>query len=516
MKIIDSFIFYNELDLLNYRLNILKDVVDYFIIVESTHTFAGKEKALFYLENKNLFEKFTDKIIHIVVDDVLYKYPDINYEERQQWKNEIHQRNSIELGLKHLNMDDNDLIIISDVDEIPDPNTMVKIKNNEIKITINSLEMDLYYYNINTRFNDKWILPKITQYRTYLNLSISIEDVRNRNCEKIEKGGWHLSYFGDAIFIKNKIENFSHYELNTDSFTNLDKINNRIKNNSDLFDRVYPTLKYVNLSENDYLPNNYEKYLCNYYNKPKYCMLSIGILTYNAPKTLEYTLNTYKKSGLVYLTDDLFVVIQESDKQPEEKNICDSFGLRCILLPDNGNMASGFKAIYENAKYEHLLFLENDFVINSNESDTKKFFENCLYFLTNMKYDYIRGRNRFDAGEPNYAYDNLKHICPSVFINHFHLSESIYWLDNPELIYPSKIERISPLKGEEKWYKSTSKHCAYTNNPYLCSKGFFKENILPFLRFGSNIEDDLTKIWSERNHNCIFGPGLFTHYRKFE
>ena len=57
MKIIDCFIFYNELDMLTYRLNILNDVVDYFVLVESNHTFVGKEKPLFYQDNKHLFEK---------------------------------------------------------------------------------------------------------------------------------------------------------------------------------------------------------------------------------------------------------------------------------------------------------------------------------------------------------------------------------------------------------------------------------------------------------------------------
>ena len=79
-KIIDCFTFYNELDLLTYRLNILNDVVDYFVLVEATHTHIGKEKPLFYQENKHLFEKFNDKIIHVVVDDFSYKYPNINIE----------------------------------------------------------------------------------------------------------------------------------------------------------------------------------------------------------------------------------------------------------------------------------------------------------------------------------------------------------------------------------------------------------------------------------------------------
>ena len=92
IKIIDCFIFYNELDLLEYRLNILNDVVDYFVIVESTHTFVGKEKVLFFNENKHLFEKFNEKIIHIIVDDFPYKYPNINIHNNEQWKNEKFQR----------------------------------------------------------------------------------------------------------------------------------------------------------------------------------------------------------------------------------------------------------------------------------------------------------------------------------------------------------------------------------------------------------------------------------------
>ena len=78
-KIIDCFTFYNELDMLTYRLNILNDIVDYFVLVEATHTHVGKEKPLFYKENKHLFEKFNHKIIHIVVDDFPNKYPNINY-----------------------------------------------------------------------------------------------------------------------------------------------------------------------------------------------------------------------------------------------------------------------------------------------------------------------------------------------------------------------------------------------------------------------------------------------------
>ena len=113
MKIIDCFIFYNELDLLTYRLNLLNNIVDYFIIVESTHTFVGKEKSLFFNENKHLFEKFTNKIIHIIVDDFPHKYPNVNISNNDVWNNEIFQRNAISRGINSIeNLTESDLIII--------------------------------------------------------------------------------------------------------------------------------------------------------------------------------------------------------------------------------------------------------------------------------------------------------------------------------------------------------------------------------------------------------------------
>jgi glycosyltransferase involved in cell wall biosynthesis len=247
-------------------------------------------------------------------------------------------------------------------------------------------------------------------------------------------------------------------------------------------------------------------------------MLSIGILTYNAPKTLENTLNSYKQTGLLDLSDDVFVVSQMSDKQSEEKTTCDSFGVRCVLLPDNGRMAWGFKTIYENAKYENILFLENDFVINANKKDVRTFYANCLYFLGVQKADIVRARSRKDPGFPNYAHINLSHIDPSEFINDKHLSECMYWVKDPEVVYPSKISRIKPFvqNGFWKWYKTTSYSCNYTNNPYACTKTFFRNNILPYVIFDKNLEDEMNNEWRHKNFTCVFGAGLFTHDRKFD
>lgn len=266
MKIIDCFIFYNELDLLTYRLNLLNNIVDYFIIVESTHTFVGKEKKLFFNENKHLFENFNEKIIHIIVDDFPYKHPNVNIDNGDVWKNEFFQRNAISRGINCIkDLSKYDVIIISDLDEIPDPNTLNEIKKGNIKVDINILEMDFYYYNLNTRFKDKWSLCKVISYKRYVRLNINCNDIRNKSCSSILNGGWHLSYFGDKLFIQNKIQNFSHQELNNDNFTTLDKIEERVKNNKDLYDRNY-ILDKINIEDNNYLPIDYDKYLNKYYN----------------------------------------------------------------------------------------------------------------------------------------------------------------------------------------------------------------------------------------------------------
>lgn len=264
-KIIDCFIFYNEIELLTYRLNILENLVDFFVIVESTHTFVGKQKPLYFNENKHLFKKFDEKIIHIIIDDFPFKHPQINFQNNEQWKNEYYQRNSIKKGIELVdNINDNDIIIISDLDEIPDPKTLFLIKENKISIEINSLLMDFYYYNLNTRFSSKWILSKILTYKKYKNLNTDCNTIRNLKCVEIPYGGWHLSYFGNNNFIKNKIENFSHQEFNNDFYTNLTSIENKINNKKDLFNRN-EQLKNIPVNDNDYLPPKYQTYLKNFF-----------------------------------------------------------------------------------------------------------------------------------------------------------------------------------------------------------------------------------------------------------
>ena len=201
--IVDGFMFYNEIDMLLYRLESLKEFVDHFIIVESKYTHSGKEKQLFYNENKDLFKDYNSKIIHVMLDETPFVYPNIDYSKSEQWENEHFHRNCISRGIDKLKLSNEDIIIISDLDEIPDRNVLKNIKNGSVLIdNIYSLNQDLYYYNLNSKVCCSWNAAKILNYKTYISLNLSCQDLRHINCAVIDKGGWHLSYFGDKYFIK--------------------------------------------------------------------------------------------------------------------------------------------------------------------------------------------------------------------------------------------------------------------------------------------------------------------------
>ena len=97
------------------------------------------------------------------------------------------------------------MIIISDLDEIADPLTLEKIKTGIIPVDIYSLEMQFHYYNLNTISITPWAYTKIISFKKFNQLAISCSDIREYSVSIIKNGGWHLSYFGDSHFIKNKI-----------------------------------------------------------------------------------------------------------------------------------------------------------------------------------------------------------------------------------------------------------------------------------------------------------------------
>src|SRR6266568_2718523 len=180
--IYDCFTFFNEFDLLEIRLEELKDVVDRFVLVEATKTFSNRPKRLFYEENKGRFSKFHDRIIHVIVDDL----PE---EPKDSWENQFFQRNAICRGLTNCNPDD--IIMISDVDEIPRASAVAGFTGE-----IAFLEQNLYYYRLNCLCTTaKWAIPIILRYR---NLTTPQEvrmywydQARRKEIPTIANSGWH-------------------------------------------------------------------------------------------------------------------------------------------------------------------------------------------------------------------------------------------------------------------------------------------------------------------------------------
>ena len=264
MKILDCFTFYNELDLLTYRLNLLNDIVDYFIIVEANQTHSGKTKQLFFDSNKDLYKKFDNKIIHII-EDLPYKSDNVAITNDDVWKNENAQRNFIFDAIRSIDgLSESDIIIISDLDEITDPKILYRIKDGYLKVEINALEMDLYYYNLNT-YIGKWCHPKIMSHKKYIELKTDLNAVRLSAFPIIKNAGWHLSYFGDEKFIQNKIINFAHQEYNVPQIIDLTNIKDRVKNCKDIYSRDEVIVR-IEIKDNFNLPPEYDVYLTKYYN----------------------------------------------------------------------------------------------------------------------------------------------------------------------------------------------------------------------------------------------------------
>lgn len=238
MKIYDTFTFFNEIELLDIRLNILNDVVDYFVIVEANKTFQNKMKPLYYEKNSNSFSSFSHKIIHVVVDDM----PDSDDTRLM----ERYQRNAISRGL--LKCKPNDQIILSDLDEIPNPH---KVSNAAKLPGLKIFEQKLYYYYLNKESVELSYLP----WSVMCNYSLlsTPQDIREKlkaiqasllgnkfdigEAKLIKNGGWHFSYLGGVNAILNKIKAFADPEYGKAQYRDIERIRAAIKTGKDLFGR---------------------------------------------------------------------------------------------------------------------------------------------------------------------------------------------------------------------------------------------------------------------------------------
>ena len=273
----DCFIFYDEIDLLEIRLNILDPYVDKFVICEATETLMGERKKMYFEENKKRFSKFEDKIIHVVAETHKEKF--VN-----QYARERYQKNYVINGLKDAKADD--IVIYSDIDEIPNPIELEKIIENFDTTKIYHLAQRMFYFYINYEevsykliaacgdFKEvekkQWLGTKICAYQTAVKWTMDgLRDkkrIEEKESVRIENGGWHFSYMGGdhlGVYerIKRKLQAFSHNEFNRPSVYNPIKVRLKIILGRDLLGRGAKFRK-VKIDESYpiWLRENYKKY----------------------------------------------------------------------------------------------------------------------------------------------------------------------------------------------------------------------------------------------------------------
>ena len=256
MKIYDCFQFFDENMLLDLRLNILNEYVHKFVIVENLFMHNGvKKEAVFDISN---FSKFKDKIIYILVDKLpkgLYDTSKIHNQNEKGNRTidnslmiEHNQRNSILKGLSDAL--ENDLIIVSDVDEIPnlEKNDLRKISKKLIHF-----KQKVYYYKFNLKYNLKpWfgskaclkknlILPqwlRDTKERKYplWRLDIFFSKMKYNSIYHVENGGWHFSNVKSPEEIMKKLKNYGHHWEFNESGLNLDDIKKMVNDKRACYD----------------------------------------------------------------------------------------------------------------------------------------------------------------------------------------------------------------------------------------------------------------------------------------
>jgi beta-1,4-mannosyl-glycoprotein beta-1,4-N-acetylglucosaminyltransferase len=283
MKIFDCFMYFDEEQVLDLRLNVLYKDVDYFVIVESIYNHKGEKRDLLFDIQK--FQKFSDKIIYLIYDKIPKLVKPINNSENENDKDgkyimnalyrENAQRNYILEGLKNAKKDD--LILISDVDEIP---KLSSINLNYIKDEIILFKQDMFYYKYNLALpNFKWTGTKAVKKKRlispqwlrnvkdrkypYYRIDTFFSDKKYMHIKIINDGGWHFSNIKSPEMIEHKLRSYLHHREFDQVSLSVEEINELVKKKQAIYDLRVD--KRVNKVGNGVILENFEiKNLPNY------------------------------------------------------------------------------------------------------------------------------------------------------------------------------------------------------------------------------------------------------------
>ncbi len=252
-KIYDCFMVFNELDLLEVHLAELYDQVDKFVIVECIECQNGKLKPLYFQENKQRYQKYLDKIIHIVVEERPY----LGVED--PWHREFFQRNQILRGLKKCHP--KDIVIITDLDEIlrgDKIQAMVKrLKKNKDPVLVPILDFHRWFYNFKEK--EPMTATILTTYKHVRKHKPQKVRMRRFGHMTFPDGGWHFSNMGGWKTFMEKLHSFSHWRECLADKDNLDpqKTYERIKADLEVveIDETFP--KYIRDHLDEFIQKGY-------------------------------------------------------------------------------------------------------------------------------------------------------------------------------------------------------------------------------------------------------------------
>jgi len=198
--LVDTFMFYNELDVLELRLEVLDRYVDRFVLVESEVNHKGEPKELFFQNNRQRYAKWLPKITHIIVTT------EESPKDQDPWCREKYQRESILRGVQ--DVPNESIVMVSDVDEIPD---LARIPFEKLPHILNSVHMWMFEYSLEYIFTgEPWFGTVITTAELFRRVGPNALRDGRWKFPCMQYAGWHLTSFGDAKHVANKHRTFAH------------------------------------------------------------------------------------------------------------------------------------------------------------------------------------------------------------------------------------------------------------------------------------------------------------------
>ena len=256
MKIFDCFMYFDEELVLDVRLNTLNEYVDYFVIIESKFTHKGDKRDLKFDHKK--FSSFKDKIIYKVYDEIPKDLKTINQNDNDKikgnkyimnaLKRENGQRNYISKGLSEA--DGEDIILISDVDEIPN---LSNLDFNNLNEKIIMFQQDMFYYKFDLKLpgtiwsgtkgckkknllSPQWLRNVKDRKYSFFRIDTLFSKKKYQSIKFIENGGWHFSNIKSAKEIEHKLRSYLHHREFDEQPLSLDQINEIINKKQAIYD----------------------------------------------------------------------------------------------------------------------------------------------------------------------------------------------------------------------------------------------------------------------------------------